>query len=175
MDACVFSWIVTPFRAATLIIWMVFDSAVFEFGNLRGVWTQKQPLTVFLVEKSCNQVLIPKAQTRWWELKSWISLGLPLLLSSLCVCLLCVFLLCVFFFFFLNTALCFSVLSFHLHPSGFWWCTMSGSQGNWPVAQSQNPSESIIFTAACRERKGWGCAEMKLRGNQREYKEMDRC
>lgn len=96
MDACVFSWIVTPFRAATLIIWTVFDSAVFEFGNLRGVWTQKQPLTVFLVEKSCNQVLIPKAQTRWWELKSWISLGLPLLLSSLCVCLLCVFLLCFF-------------------------------------------------------------------------------
>lgn len=97
MDACVFSWIVTPFRAATLIIWTVFDSAVFEFGNLRGVWTQKQPLTVFLVEKSCNQVLIPKAQTRWWELKSWISLGLPLLLSSLCVCVSCVFFFCFFF------------------------------------------------------------------------------
>lgn len=164
MDACVFSWIVTPFRAATLIIWTVFDSAVFEFGNLRGVWTQKQPLTVFLVEKSCNQVLIPKAQTRWWELKSWISLGLPLLLSSLCVCVSCLF----FFCFFLNIALCFSVLSFHLHPSGFWWCTMSGSQGNWPVAQSQNPSESIIFTAACRERKGvgvcWNEAKRKSEG-----------
>lgn len=31
------------------------------------------PLSVFLGEKSCNQILIPEAQTRWWELKSWRS------------------------------------------------------------------------------------------------------
>lgn len=32
------------------------------------------PPSVFLGEKSCNQILIPKAQTRWWELESWRSL-----------------------------------------------------------------------------------------------------
>lgn len=33
------------------------------------------PPSVFLGEKSCNQILIPEAQTRWWKLKSWRSLG----------------------------------------------------------------------------------------------------
>lgn len=34
------------------------------------------PPSVFLGEKSCNQILIPEAQTRWWELSSQRSLGL---------------------------------------------------------------------------------------------------
>lgn len=32
------------------------------------------PPSVFLGGKSCNQILIPEAQTRWWKLKSWRSL-----------------------------------------------------------------------------------------------------
>lgn len=33
------------------------------------------PASMFLGEKSCNQILIPEAQTRWWKLKSWRSVG----------------------------------------------------------------------------------------------------
>ena len=53
------------------------------------------PPSVFLGEKSCNQILIPEAQTRWWELKSWRSLAFFFsllcfsLLFSLSACLLC--------------------------------------------------------------------------------------
>lgn len=167
MDACVFSWIVTPFRAATLIIWTVFDSAVFEFGNLRGVWTQKQPLTVFLVEKSCNQVLIPKAQTRWWELKSWISLGLPLLLSSLCVCLLCVFLLCFFLFFFKH---CSVFLCSFLPPPSIWFLVVYDVRkpGKLTCRPESKPIWKHYFHSCMQREEGvglcWNEAKRKSEG-----------
>lgn len=118
------------------------------------------PPSVFLGEKSCNQILIPEAQTRWWELKSWRSLVCFLLFFfplplSVCLGVSPVFLLLLF-----SLSLC--SLSCHpvlpLPPSGCWWCSMSGNQGNWPGAQSQGPSKSneAIFSAARRERGGEG-------------------
>lgn len=60
------------------------------------------PASVFLGEKSCNQILIPEAQTRWWKLKSWRSVFffpffLPFSLFSLSVCLQCFIALVLFF------------------------------------------------------------------------------
>lgn len=62
------------------------------------------------------------------------------------------------------------VLSSPLSPSGCWWCTVSGNQGNWPEAQSQGLSKSnrAIFSAACRE-TGRRCWNGKKR-NEEEKK-----
>lgn len=82
------------------------------------------PPSVFLGEKSCNQILIPEAQTRWWQLKSWRSLGF--FFSRLCfsfffspsVCLLC----------FISLVLCFSLLSFVVLSSPFFHLVHGGVQ-----------------------------------------------
>lgn len=66
------------------------------------------------------------------------------------------------------SALSLVVLSSPPPPSGCWWCTVSGNQGNWPVAQSRGPSKSngAIFSAACRE--GGEGVDMGRRGMRRE-------
>lgn len=88
------------------------------------------PASVFLGEKSCNQILIPEAQTRWWKLKSWRSVGFfpfsSLSPSSPSRCVSNVLLL--LFSFSLCSLSCHPVLP--LPPSGCWWCTVSGNQGN---------------------------------------------
>lgn len=128
------------------------------------------PPSVFLGEKSCNQILIPEAQTRWWELKSWRSLDFFFpCLSPLLVCL------CFLLFLFVLSPSLSSLLSScaPLPPSGCWWCTVSGNQGNWPGAQSQGPSKSKgLFSQLHAEREGGECwngkkeKEEAARGNR---------
>lgn len=125
------------------------------------------PLCVFR-GKSCNQILIPEAQTRWWELKSWRSLYfvlpprlLPLGMSCVCIALVLSF----------SLSLCsLSCPPFlPLPPSGCWWCTVSGNQSNGAGAQSKEYLKAMgLFSQLHAERGGEGVAIGRREGKWRD-------
>lgn len=131
------------------------------------------PPSVFLEGKSCNQVLIPEAQTRWLKLKSLHLFSLSFsLLFSLSVCLL--FLLLLFSLFLFSFALSLIILSspsLHLVVGGVW-CQETREIDLEPRVKVYLKARGL-FSQLHTERGGEG-VEMGRKGMRREKGEIER-